>query len=126
MPGFLLAEGEIEMSRWTIMYLPKTGGKWAGKLVVTNHRVIFDPLDSKVDYSAAGIAAAAMTGSLIADELKNYWDAGTLSIPRTEVKTVSKQGRLTKQVVMTLADGQEHVFDYGLLSVNKLMSLLQS
>lgn len=127
MAGFELGQDETQVGTWTIHYLPQTGGKWAGKLVVTDRRIVFDPLDSKVDYSAAGIAGILAAGTVVERVLKNYWDGETLSIPRSEIESVTKRGRLLmKQVVVQLVDGQQHVFDYGLLSVDKLVALLQS
>jgi len=127
MPGYELGQGEIELGKWTIHYLPQSGGKWAGRLVVTDRRILFEPLDSKVDYSVTGIAATLLTGSVVAEQIKNYWEGGALDIPRSEVASVTKRGRLlTKQVAVTLRDGQEHVFDYGVLSVDKLVALLQT
>ena len=126
MAKFDLEPGEQELGHWTIHYLPPTGGKYAGKLVVTDRRVLYEPLKAGVfgrqDFSAKGVAGTLTVRTLVG---QNYWDGESLRIPRPEVRSVEKRRtRGMKQVVVTLADGQEFVFDNGLMSVDKLVALL--
>ena len=126
MAKFDLEPGEQELGHWTIHYLPPTGGKYAGKLLVTDRRVLYEPLKAglfpRQDFSAKGVVGTLTVRSIVG---KNYWDGESLSIPRPEVQSVEKRRtRGMKQVVVTLADGQEFVFDNGLMSVDKLVALL--
>lgn len=47
-----LQTGENKIDTWTILYQPPRGGKFNGKLLVTNKRLLYD---AKFDYSAKGI-----------------------------------------------------------------------
>ncbi len=121
-----LEPGEQELGHWTIHYLPPSGGKYAGKLLVTDRRILYEPLRAgffpRDDFSAKGIAGALTSRTLVG---RNYWDGESLSIPRGDVQSVEKRRvHHMKQVAVTLADGQEFVFDNGLLSVEKLVALL--
>jgi hypothetical protein len=109
-----LEEGEQELGSWTINYLPPGGGRYTGKLLVTDRRLLFD---AKFDTSIGGVI----------DQLMNqYGDNGILSIPKADISAVKKKsGLLKKQAIVTLTDGQEHVFDYGALSVDKVIAALQ-
>ena len=126
MAKFDLEPGEQELGHWTIHYLPPTGGKYAGKLLVTDRRVLYEPLKAgpfpRQDLSAKGLVGSLTVRTVVG---QNHWDGASLSIPRAEVQSVEKRRtRGMKQVVVTLADGQEFVFDNGLMSVDKLAALL--
>lgn len=110
-----LEPGEENLGKWTMNYLPPGGGRYTGKLVVTDRRLLFD---AKFDTSLGGVI----------DQLMNrYGDNGVLSIPKSEISSVKKKSSLTKkQAIVTLTDGQEHVFDYGaLMNVDKVVAALQ-
>ena len=126
MAKFDLEPGEQELGHWTMHYLPPSGGKYAGKLAVTDRRVLYEPLKAgffgRQDFSAKGVAGAFVGSTFVG---RNYWDGESLSIPRADVQSVEKRRTHgMKQVVVTLADGQEFVFDNGLMSVDKLVGLL--
>ena len=122
---FELEPGEAKVGKWTIHYLPPTGGKFAGKLLVTDRRILFEPLNPKQDLSLASAIDALRVGGVVGDRFRHYWDGQGLRIPRADVRSVAKkQGGITKQVVVTLADGQEFTFDNGFLSVDKLIATL--
>ena len=126
MAKFDLEPGEQELGHWTIHYLPPTGGKYAGKLLVTDRRVLYEPLKAgpfpRQDLSAKGLVGSLTVRTVVG---QNHWDGASLSIPRAEVQSVEKRRtKGMKQVVVSLADGQEFVFDNGLMSVDKLAALL--
>lgn len=122
---FELEPGEEKVGKWTIHYLPPTGGKFAGKLLVTDRRILFEPLNPKQDFSLATAIDALRVGGIIPEHFRHYWDGKGLRIPRADVRSIAKRpGGVTKQVVVTLADGQEFVFDNGFLSVDKLTATL--
>ncbi|MHB0915852.1 MAG: hypothetical protein ACYC5A_05280 [Thermoleophilia bacterium] len=115
MTDFQLDPGEEELGSWTLNYLPPGGGRYTGKLVVTGQRLLFD---AKFDTSLGGVIDQLM---------KHYGQHGYLSIPKTDIKAVSrKSSMLKKRVTVTLIDGTEHVFDYGMLSIDKLAAAIES
>ena len=122
---FELEPGEEKVGKWTIHYLPPSGGKFAGKLLVTDRRILFEALNSKQDLSLATAIDACRIGGVVSDRFSNYWNGKGLRIPRADVRSVAKrQGGVTKQVIVKLADGQEFAFDNGFLSVDKLVATL--
>lgn len=126
---FELEPGEQKVGKWTIHFLPPTGGKFAGKLLVTDRRILFEPLNPKQDLSlgnALETFALALDG-IVGGPRGHYWDGKGLSIPRVDVRSVQQRKTgMMKQVVVTLSEGQEIVFDNGFLSVDKLMAALQN
>jgi hypothetical protein len=109
MSQFELLDGENEIDSWTINYLPPDGGRYTGKLLVTNQRLLFD---AKFDTSATG----ALKELLIISGSHGY-----LSIPKPTIQNVEvKSGFFKKKVILTLQDGKQHTFDYGMMSVAKL------
>ena len=57
---------------------------------------------------------------------RDYRDAETLSIRWADIRSVEKRrAHHMKQIAVTLADGQEFVFDNGIMSVDKLAALIQ-
>lgn len=111
--SFTLAEGEQELGGWTLNYLPPGGGRYTGRLVVTDRRLLFD---AQFDTSVTGTLK-----SLIILEGGH----GYLEIPRAAIRsTEARSGLLSKRVVVTLDDGSQHAFDYGMLSVKKIAEAL--
>ena len=43
---FTLQEGETIIDTWTLIYIPPGGGKYNGKLTVTNKRLLYDAIFS--------------------------------------------------------------------------------
>jgi hypothetical protein len=123
---FELEPGEQKVGKWTIHCLSPAGGKFAGKLLVTDRRILFEPLNPKQDLSlAAAIDALPVDGVVSAGNGRTYWEGGGLRIPRVDVRSIAQRRTGTmKQVVLTLVDGQEVVFDNGFLSVDKLVTAL--
>ena len=52
-----LQPGEVEIDTWTLLYVPPGGGKYNGKLTVTNRRLLYD---AKFDVSVKGMLAEAL------------------------------------------------------------------
>jgi len=131
MAKFNLEQGEQELGHKSIFFLPPTGGKYSGKLLVTDRRILFVPAKAgffpRQDFSAKGVVGALTVGSaFLPHRMRNYWDGETLSIPRADVRSVEKRSaHHLKQVAVMLADGQEFVFDNGIMSVDKLVALIQ-
>ena len=113
--GFKPAEGERELGSWTLNYLPPGGGRYTGKLVVTDRR---RPFEACFDTSLAGTLKELfiVEGS-----------GGYLEISKAAVRSVDvKSGMLSRRVVVTAADGGAHTFDYGMLSVKKIAEAIEA
>jgi hypothetical protein len=123
---FELEPGEAKVGKWTITYVPPTGGKFVGKLLITDRRILFAPQNPKQDLSLATAIDDFRVDGVRGYGTRNHWDGESLSISRADVRSVQKRrSGMMKQVVVTLADGKEFVFDYGVLSVDKLATTLE-
>ena len=116
---------------WTINYLPEDGGRITGKLILGNDNVRFEALyDSSnttilksIGLSLGTFAASGGHGVYVSD---NETDV-TIVIPREVITgaTAAKKG-LTKRVVVSTAEAGDFVFDYGMLSVKKIVAAINS
>ena len=120
-----------ELGEWTVNYLPEEGGRYTGKLSVTDEAVSFASLYEssnktivKAIFLDVGTFAAAGGHSVY--RYSNDKEA-RVDLPTTEISGVkaAKKG-LMKQAVVTMTDGQVFVFDYGMLSVKKLVETIES
>ena len=114
---------------WTINYLPAEGGRLTGKLQITDTEVRFDALyDSSNAEIVKGIVGAAGSFAASGGHVAYIKDSGSdlaIALPRAEVASAEqvKKG-LMKRAVITMSDGSEFVFDYGMLSPKKLVAAL--
>lgn len=107
-------QDEVTIDTWTIMYHPPGGGKFNGKLTVTNKRLLYD---AKYDVSARGLLSEAM--------FVKWGSEGYLEIRKQEIVQVeADKGFLSKKAILTLADGSKHVFNYGILNIDKLIEAI--
>jgi hypothetical protein len=120
-----------ELGEWAINYLPEEGGRYTGKLKVTDEAVTFISLYEssnktivKAIFLDVGTFAAA--GGHTVYRYSNDQEA-KVELPTAEIAGVkaAKKG-LMKQAVVTMTDGQSFVFDYGMLSVKKLVAAIES
>jgi len=82
---------------WTLNYRPESGGRIMGSLAVTEATVEFSSGDLEDD----------------------------IVVPRAEIRNAEAAKRgLLKQVVVNTNDGRRYVFEYGLLSVRKIVDLI--
>jgi hypothetical protein len=110
---------------WTINYLPEDG-RLTGKLHVRDDEVAFEALyDSSFRTIAKNIGLAA--GALAASGghlayLRDNGEEAEVVIPTSSIvrARAAKKG-LMKRVVIQLSDNSEHTFEYGMLSVKKLV-----
>jgi len=110
-----LLPGEEKVDTWSVNYLPPGGGRVLGKLLVTNRRLDFD---AGFDASAKDLVEA----DLFHTSGKLAW----IAIPRERFADVdARTSFFKKQVMVTLDDGQVHIFDYGMLSIKKLLAAIQ-
>jgi len=113
--GFTLAEDEKDLGGWTVNYRPPGGGRYSGKLVVTDRRLLFD---ARFDTSLTG----AWKELIVFEGGHGYLEIAKASMRSVEVRS----GVLGRRVVVILNDGSEHTFDYGLLSMKKIASAIEA
>jgi hypothetical protein len=111
-----LQPGEAEIGTWTLLYLPPQGGKYNGKLVVTNQRLLYD---AKFDASFTGILKEAV--------FVKWGSEGYLEIDKSAITSVDVEKKFTsKKAILTLTDGSKHTFDYGALNIDKVVEAIKS
>jgi hypothetical protein len=120
-----------ELGEWTVNYLPEEGGRYTGKLTVTDEKAVFVSLyesSNKTIVKAIflDVSSFAAAGGHNVYRYSND-DEARVELPVTEIAGVkaNKKG-LMKQAVVTMQGGEEFVFDYGMLSVKKLVATIES
>jgi hypothetical protein len=111
-----LLPGEAKIDTWTILYIPPNGGKYNGKLTITNKRLLYD---AKFDVSAKGFLSELL--------FIKWGSEGYLEINKTDIKDVQvEKSFLAKKAIVTLTDESKHVFNYGALNVDKVAEAIKS
>ena len=112
---FELLPGEEAIDTWTLIYTPPAGGTYNGKLLVTNKRLLYD---AKFDVSVKGILEENLfvkTGS-----------EGYVVIPKERIKSIEPQKSFfAKKAVITLDDGKQHIFNYGMLNIDPVIEAMK-
>ncbi len=107
---------EQVIDTWTLLYSPPGGGKYNGKLTITNKRLLYD---AKYDVSAKGLLAEAM--------FIKWGSEGYLEISKSDIKEVRvEKSFLSKKAIVTLIDGSQHTFNYGALNIDKVAEAIKS
>ncbi|HEC10739.1 MAG TPA: hypothetical protein ENI86_14425 [Acidimicrobiales bacterium] len=116
---------------WTINYVPAEGGRFTGNLSVDAEGVRFETLyessnSTIVKAIFADVSTFALAGGHTVYRYSNDRTA-TVQLPAAEIAAVTphKKG-LKKRIAITMSNGEEFVFDYGMLSVNKLVAAIQA
>lgn len=116
---------------WTINYLPPEGGRYTGKLAVNNDGLRFETLyesSNKTVVKAIFLDVTTFTaaGGHTVYRYSNDEEA-TVELPAADISGVraAKKG-LMKRVVVTMVNGEEFVFDYGMLSVKNLVAAIDA
>jgi|SRR5579871_3115779 len=113
---FTLQPDETNLGNWTLFYLPPGGGKFNGKLTVTNKRLLYD---AKYDASIKGMVTEAL--------FIKWGSEGYLTIDKSDIQNVEVQKKLlSKRCILTLSDGSQHAFDYGALNIDKCVEAIQA
>jgi hypothetical protein len=108
--------GENKIDTWTILYIPPGGGKFNGKLTITNKRLLYD---AKFDVSAKGFLSEAL--------FLKWGSEGFLEINKSDIKDVAvEKSFLSKKVILTLSDGSKHTFNYGALNIDKVVEAIKT
>ena len=110
-----LQPAETKIDTWTILYIPPCGGKYNGKLTITNKRLLYD---AKFDVSAKG---------LLDEALYIKWGSeGYLEINKNDIKDVQvEKSFLSKKAILTLTDGSKHTFNYGAMNIDKVVEAIK-
>jgi hypothetical protein len=110
-----LEPGESKIDTWTLLYSPPNGGKYNGKLMVTNQRLLYD---AQYDASVAGMVEGAF--------FVRFGSEGCVIIPKARIVKVDvKKSLFAKKVILTLDDGGEHTFNYGMLNIDPVAAAIQ-
>lgn len=105
-----LQPSETTIDTWSINYIPPFGEKAIGKLTITNQRLVFLP-----QHDAASLS------------LSVYNRNGQIILNKPEIKKVDvKKSLFSKKVIVTMPDNSTHVFDYGVMNIDKLATAIQS
>ena len=118
-----------ELGSWIINYLPDDGGRLTGRLILTGEEVKFRAMyDSGFKTIAKNIGLAAGTLAASGGSVTYLREDGAeaeIVIPRSAVAgaAAAKKGMM-KRVVVTTHDGGEFVFEYGMLSVKKIVAAI--
>jgi hypothetical protein len=111
-----LQPNETKIDTWTILYIPPNGGKYNGKLTITNKRLLYD---AKFDVSAKGLLSEAL--------FIKWGSEGYLEIDKSAITDVQiEKSFLAKKAIITLKDGSKHTFNYGALNVDKVAEAIRS
>lgn len=107
---------ETKIDTWSILYIPQGGGKYNGKLTITNKRLLYD---AKYDVLAKGLLSEAM--------FIKWRSEGYLEINKADIKEVRvEKSFLAKKAILTLSDGSKHTFNYGALNIDKVAEAIKS
>ena len=113
---FTLLPDEQVIDTWTILYIPPGGGKYNGKLTITNKRLLYD---AKYDVSAKGLLSEAL--------FIKWGSEGYLEISKTDISDVQvEKSFLAKKAILTLTDGSKHTFNYGALNIDKVVAAINT
>ena len=113
---FELHPEENKIDTWTILYMPPGGGKFNGKLTVTNKRLLYD---AQFDVSAKGLLSEAL--------FAKWGSEGYLEINKEDITDVqAEKSFLAKKAIITLNDGSKHVFNYGMLNIDKVVEAIKA
>jgi hypothetical protein len=108
-----MQDGEEIIDSWTLNFKPTAGGRFTGKFFITNQRVIFD-------------AAQDNSSLLAALSDRSFGSHGILSVDFGDIKEVVTEKKMFKKsVIIHVGDGEQLRFDYGMLSVDKLVDTLK-
>ena len=114
---------------WTVNYLPADGGRITGKLEVGEEQVqfsgLYDSSNKEVLKGIFGAAAGFAASGGHAAYIHNTDTDFTIVLPRNGITSAAqvKKG-LMKRAVITMSDGTDFVFDYGMLSPKKLVAAI--
>lgn len=103
--------GENAVDTWIIYYRPPGGGKYNGRLTVTDQRLIYRATN---DASLSGV-------------LSNRAATGRFIIEKGDIREIDvRKGLFRKTATLLLADGSRHMFDRGALGIDKIVAAIEA
>jgi len=116
MSTFELEQGETKIDTWTLLYVPPSGGKFNGKLTITNKRLIYE-----AQYDASILGTIAASSAYAPSSL------GYSSFPKDDIENIeTSKSFLSKKAIITMKNGEKHIFDYGMLNIDKVVAAMTS
>ena len=125
-------KGEMIIGTWTLNCIPFDSSKFLGKLFVTSNSFYFD---AQFDSSLSGLLKSLVTSAvvesghslLVASSILEDWKGkGYMVVDKKTIKNIEEKSSFFKKtVVLTLEDDSKIIFDYGLLSVKKLVEAIK-
>ncbi len=119
------------MGSWTVNYVPAEGGRFTGTLEVNEAELYFDTLyesSNKTIVKAIflDVASFAAVGGHTVYRYSNE-EKAVIKLPGSEIRGVEAEKKgMTKRAVVTMKNEEQFVFDYGMLSVKKLVATIES
>ena len=116
-------------NEWTLNYLPSDGGRLTGRLSVESENVrfsaLYDSSNSEIIKGISGALGVFTASGGHASYVHNSDTEFEVVLPKAEIASAvqAKKGMM-KRAVITMADGSEFVFDYGMLSTKKLVAAI--
>ena len=118
------------LGSWTINYLPGDSQRFTGTLEVREDRLYFDTIYESSNRTIVkaiflDVTTFAAAGGHTVYRYSND-DKAIVDLPVQDITAVAaaKKGMM-KRAVVTMKNGEEFVFDYGMLSVKNLVSMIQ-
>jgi hypothetical protein len=110
---------------WTINLEPEDGGRVTGKLTVDDEHLkfvaLYDSSNASILKSIAGAVGSFAASGGHAVYLTDNDAELEFRLPKSEIATTTTEKKmLAKRVIVTMNGGQKFVFNYGMLSVDKL------
>ena len=116
MSKFQLEPNEKDLGTWTILYQPPKGGKYNGKLTITDKRLLYD---AQFDVSSRGMIEEAL--------FVKWGSVDFIVIPKSRIKNVvAEKSFFAKKAVITLDNGDIHTFNYGMLNIDKVIEAINA
>ena len=110
-----LLPAESTIDTWSIYYIPPGGGKYNGKLTITNQRLLYDARIHVLEKEPFYEALYARWGR-----------EGFIEINKKDIKEINvEKSLLSKKAILTLSDGSKHTFNYGVLNIDKVVEAIK-
>ncbi|MCF3110831.1 PH domain-containing protein [Niabella sp. CC-SYL272] len=107
---FELQPNEAPIDTWAINYIGPNNKAAVGKLTITNQRLLFLPQHDMDSLS-----------------LSIYNRKGMIVLNKSDIKDVTVQkSLLSKKVFITMPDDSVHIFNYGMMNIDKLVAAIQT
>jgi|GEM_PF-1238181 len=109
-----LDSSETELGTWTANFIIPDTGSYFGDLTITNKNIIFL---SQFDISLSSIVDVA--------SFEIYGNKHFMIIPRKRIVQITpRKSMLNKRITIMTSDNSEFIIDYGVLSIDSILSAL--